>query len=194
MKTSTKTLAIMTIVAITMTGCSTQHVKPDVAEPVSEDKAALELSKKQPDSTVMKAGKTLNLVRVLDGAVCKNDQQGALGEFLLYADPLDIDRIKQQKGEKIFHSFEQKIERFSAQVFESVINTTSMSEDPFALGEYEANQKLAKQVASSFKSAVADEIDKFQQETSLTIDITAFPAAFTFYRTGCDINKMNIPE
>jgi hypothetical protein len=194
MKLSGKILASIAVIILTAQGCSTQEVKPDVAEPASEDKAALDMSKQEPPMVIRKGDHPLNLVRIMDGAVCKNDQQGAEGEFLLYADPADIDRIKKDKGEKVFSSFEQKIETFSANVFEKVINATTLTEDPFALGDYEANQKLAKQVADNFKTEVTDNIEKFQQETTLTIDVVAFPASFTFYHKGCDINKMNMPD
>lgn len=194
MKVRKQTLASIAVMILIGTGCSTQEVKRDVAtEPASENAAALALSKKEPPGVVLKGDKPLNLVRLMDGAVCKSDQQGAKGEFLLYADPADIDRIKLDKGEKIFNEFEQKIETFSAAAFEEVINTTSLTADPFALGEQEAHQKLAEQVARSFKSQVATDIDKFQQETTLTIDVVAYPDSFTFYRNGCDIAKMNVP-
>jgi hypothetical protein len=194
MKTSGKILAGIAVIVMVTTGCSTQEAKQGAAEPVSEDKTALNMSKKEPPPTIFKGNKSLSLVRIMDGAVCKNDQQGAQGEFLLYADSADIDRIKRDKGDKVFSEFEHKIEAFSADVFDGVINTANMAEDPFALGEFEANQKLAEQVANNFKAAVVGEIDRFQQETTLTIDVVAFPASFTFYRKGCDINKMNMAE
>lgn len=194
MKLSRKILATIAVVVLTAQGCSTQEVKPDVAKPAPENKIPLETSKQEPALVIRKGDHPLNLVRIMDGAVCKNDQQGAKGEFLLYADPADIDRIKKDKGEKVFSSFQQKIETFSAEVFEKIINTTTLTEDPFALGDYEANQKLAKQVTDSFKTEVANSIDTFQQETTLTIDIIAFPPSFTFYHKGCDINKMNMAE
>ncbi len=194
MKMSGKILVSIAIVILTAQGCSTQEVKHDVVEPVSEDQPALDISKQEPPLTILKGDHSLNLVRIMDGAVCKNDQQGAKGEFLLYADPVDIDRIKQDRGEKVFSDFEQKIEGFSAAVFEKVINATNLAEDPFALSEYEANQKLAEQIADNFKTEVGDDIEQFQHETTLTIDVVAFPASFAFFRNGCDIGNMNMPE
>ena len=182
------------VIFLALQGCATQEVHQDVLDPLSEDKTALQMSKKEPPLVVFKGEHPLNLVRIMDGAVCKNDQQGAKGEFLLYADPADIDRIKQSKGEKVFSEFEQKIEAFSAAVFEQVINATTLNEDPFALGDFEANQKLAEQVAEAFKVEVSDDIQQFQRETSLTIDVAVFPASFTFFRKGCDIGKMGLPE
>jgi hypothetical protein len=133
MKIDGKIWASVAVVLLTVQGCSTQDVKPDKVEPVSEDKRALDMSKKEPPSMVFKGEHPLDLVRIMDGAVCKNEQQGAKGEFLLYADPADIDRIKQSKGEKVFGGFERKIETFSANVFEQVINATTLNEDPFAI-------------------------------------------------------------
>lgn len=190
---SGKILANIAMILV-MTSCSTQSVKQDAETPASEEAEALNLSKQEPPLVSFKGNQTLNLVRIMDGAVCKNDQQGAKGEFLLYADPKDLDRIKQDQGEKIFRDFEQKIEIFSANVFEQVISNTTLTEDPFALGDYEAHQKLAQQVADSFKGAIANDIDHFQQETGLPIDIVAFPSSFVFYHKGCDLSKMELPE
>jgi murein endopeptidase len=45
-----------------------------------------------------------------------------------------------------------------------------------------------------FKAEVMDDIQAFQKETTLTIDVVAYPASFVFYHKGCDIGKMNLPD
>lgn len=42
----------------------------------------------------LKMGKSLQLVRIMEGGACKNTQQGAFGLFKLYANLDDIKRIK----------------------------------------------------------------------------------------------------
>ncbi len=66
----------------------------------------------------------------MDGGACKNDFQGAKGAFLLYADPADIDRIKREKGPRIFSDFENKIQAFSTDALQEAINATNLAEDP----------------------------------------------------------------
>ena len=122
--------------------------------------------------------------------ICKNEFQGAKGAFLLYADPSDIDRIKREKGAAVFSAFETKIQDLSGDVLLEAIDKTNLSEDPFALGEDEAQEKLAKKLAHNFRNAASDAIDTFQKETTLTIDIAAFPPSFVFYQKGCEITQV----
>ena len=63
------------------------------------------MSGQNPPMTIMKGEKKLNLVRIMDGGICKNEFQGAKGAFLLYADSNDIERIKREKGAAIFSDF-----------------------------------------------------------------------------------------
>jgi hypothetical protein len=86
-----------------------------------------------------------------------------------------IERIKHEKGAQIFSAFETKILNISGDVLQEAIEKTNLSEDPFALGEDEAQQKLTNKLVNNFRNAAADAINTFQKETSLTIDITAFP-------------------
>jgi hypothetical protein len=146
-----------------------------------------------PPMTIMKGEKKLNLVRLMDGGICKNDVQGAKGAFLLYADLNDIERIKREKGTAIFRDFETKIQDISGGVLQEAIDKTNLSEDPFALGEDEAQQKLANKLVSNFRNAASDAIDTFQKETTLTIDITAFPPSLVFYQKGCETTHVD-PE
>ena len=147
------------------------------------------MSGQNPPMTIMKDGKKLNLVRVMDGAICKNEFQGAKGAFLLYADPNGIERIKREKGTTVFGVFETRIQTIAGDALQEAVDKTNLSEDPFALGDDEAQQKLAKQLTQNFHNAAADAIDGFQKETTLTIDITAFPPSLIFYQKGCEVTQ-----
>ena len=188
---------LTSITFITLAACSTQEVKQnattnnnntadatDKSTPMANE--AEQVSGHNPPMTIMKGDKKLNLVRIMDGGICKNEFQGAKGAFLLYADPDDIERIKREKGAVIFRAFETKIQDLSGDVLQEAIDKTNLSEDPFALGEDEAQQKLANKLVNNFRNAASDAIDMFQKETTLTIDITAFPPSFVFYQKGCE--------
>ena len=190
MNASLKFLTIFTF--ITLTACSTSEIKQDATTTKVTDKAptmaneAELMSGQNPPMTIMKGDKKLNLVRIMDGGICKNEFQGAKGAFLLYADPNDIERIKREKGTAIFSAFETKIQDLSGNVLQDAIDKTNLSEDPFALGEDEAQEKLADKLANNFRNAASGVIDTFQKETTLTIDITPFPPSLVFYQKGCE--------
>ena len=202
MKAGVKFLTSITV--ITSAACSTQEVKQDATTThnnnTATDKSALianeanQMSGQNPPLTIMKGDKKLNLVRIMDGGICKNEFQGAKGTFLLYADPSDIDRIKREQGAAVFSAFETKIQDLSGDVLLEAIDKTNLSEDPFALGEDEAQQKLAKKLTHNFRNAATGAIDTFQKETTLTIDITAFPPSFIFYQKGCEITQVETKE
>lgn len=186
MKTNIHILVGMMLIALT--ACSTQEVKPDTKSLSTPDKvpAVTQDSGQNPAPTLIKGGKTLNLVRIMDGGSCKNDFQGAKGAFLVYADPTDIERIKRDKGPKIFGEFETKIQNFSTQALQKAVNMTNLAEDPFALGADEAQEKLAKQLSNNFRNSVTDAVNTFQKETGLTIDVVPFASSFVFYQQGCE--------
>jgi hypothetical protein len=161
------------ITFITLAACSTQEVMRDPAINTATDNLttraneAGQISGQNPPMTIMKGDKKLNLVRIMDGGICKNEFQGAKGAFLLYADPNDIERIKREKGAAVFSDFETKIQNLSGNVLQEAIDKTNLSEDPFALGEDEAQQKLANKLANNFRKA-------------------AFPPSLVFYQKGCE--------
>ena len=193
MKAGVKFLTFITL--IVLAACTTQEVKQDAATDTGPDQSPIvaneaeAMSGQNPPMTLMKDGKKLNLVRVMDGGICKNEFQGAKGVFLLYTDPNDLERIKGEKGTAVFSAFETKIQAIAANGLQEAIDKTNLSEDPFALGEDEAQQKLAKQLTQNFRNAAADAIDGFQKETTLTIDITAFPPSLIFYQKGCEVTQ-----
>ncbi len=199
MKASVKLLTSITF--ITLAACSNQEIKQGATttshnttatdeSPTMENEAE-QMSSQNPPMTIMKGDKKLNLVRIMDGGICKNAFQGTKGAFLLYADPQDIERIKREKGTEVFSAFETKIQDISGEILQEAIDKTSLSEDPFALGEDEAQQKLANKLANNFRTAASGAIDTFQKETTLTIDITVFPPSLIFYQKVCEASPDN---
>lgn len=190
---------VTSITFLMLEACSTQQVqqntlyqsKPIDSAPSTE--TAWSNSGVNPPLKIIKDDKALNLVRIMDGGICKNDFQGAKGEFLIYADPNDIERIKREKTPEIFKDFENKIQVFSTQVLQEAIDATNLAEDPFSLGEDEAQQKLATQLVNNFRNAVKPAVKAFQKETTLTIDVAPFSPSFVFYQKGCDMTRIN-PE
>jgi len=197
MKASVHILIGMTLMLLA--ACSTQEVKQDTKAMPAPDKSPATIddsaqgSGQNPPLTQVKGNKTLNLVRIMDGGACKNDFQGAKGAFLLYADPADIERIKSEKGPQVFNDFENKIQTFSSQALQEAINATNLAEDPFALGADEAQEKLTKQLSNNFRNSVANAVNSFQKETTLTIDVVPFAPSFIFYQQGCEATHLE-PE
>ncbi len=197
MKTSVHILISLAFMALA--ACSTQEVKQDTKAMPVPDKSSATIddsaqgSGQNPPLTQTKSDKTLNLVRIMDGGACKNDFQGTKGAFLLYADPTDIERIKTEKGPQIFSDFENKIQTFSTAALQDAINATNLAEDPFALGADEAQEKLTRQLSKNFRNSVADAVNSFQKETTLTIDVVPFAPSFIFYQQGCAATQME-PE
>ena len=188
------------IALISLAACSTQKVKQDVTTnktsgaidiaPTMANEAE-QISGQNPPMAIMKDGKKLNLIRILDGGICKNELQGVKGAFLLYADTNDIERIKREKGATIFSTFESKIQTITGEILQAAVDKTNLSEDPFALGEDDAQQKLADKLVNNFRKAAIDVIDAFEKETTLTIDISAFPPSLVFYQKSCEATHMD---
>ncbi|MEI8209332.1 MAG: hypothetical protein WCG16_09020 [Methylococcales bacterium] len=188
---------------LTLAACSTQEVKQtEATSPVIPEKNNSNAANSEsgqaigstPPMTLMKEGRQLQLVKIMDGGICKNEYQGAKGAFLLYADTDDIERIKREKGTAIFRSFESKIQDLSGNVLQAAIDETNLAEDPFSLGEDEAQQKLATKLVANFRHAATPVVTEFQKETSLTIDITAFQPSLVFYQKGCDESRLDQDE
>jgi len=195
MKASVKFLT--GILFIMLAACSTQEVKeeegaeaPAATETPAMPEGTVEMSGQNPPLTITKGDKSLKLVRIMDGGVCKNDFQGAKGVFLVYADADDIERIKREKGPQVFQEFENKIQTFSINALEEAVEATNLAEDPFTLGEDEAQQKLAKQLTKNFRNVVADSVEGFQRETTLTLDVVPFPPSLIFYQKGCGASQL----
>jgi FKBP-type peptidyl-prolyl cis-trans isomerase (trigger factor) len=188
---------------IALSACSTQEIKQDTvavqapaipapAIPAIKDDSA-QNSGLNPAMTLLKNNIKLNLVRVMDGGACKNELQGAKGTFLIYADSADIERIKREKGPKVFGEFENKIQAFASSALQDAINATNLNENPFSLGADETQEQLTKQLLNNFLNSVAKPIKQFRTETTLNIDVQPFPPSFMFYQHGCDATHLE-PE
>jgi len=170
---------------------STATVEP-VTKPVSPPQAPGDDNydaANNPPLTRRKDGKILNLVRIMDGGICKNELQGVSGSFLVYADPQDIERIKREKPKEIFKDYEAKIQNFASEILEQAIEHTNLALDPFSLGDDVMQEKLSAQLTKNFHSAATHPLTDFARETTLTIDVTPFAPSLVFYQKGCDVSR-----
>ncbi|MDD2801872.1 MAG: hypothetical protein PHC94_11265 [Methylobacter sp.] len=180
---------------LTLAACTSQPSKdeqPVVATPPAI--ATPTASEQVPPLTELKNGKTLNLVRIMDGAACKNDFQGVKGTFLVYANPEDIERIKHGKGAQIFADFEIKIQNLATEALQAATDTTNLAEDPFAIGVEEARQKLANQLSVNFQQSIDAGLKRFQKETTLLMDVVPFAPSLIFYQTNCEATQQEPDE
>ena len=123
----------------------------------------------------------------MEGGACKNDKQGAQGVFLIYSDPDDIERIKREKGSEIFSAFEKEIQEFSLVALDKAVKSIEITVDPFALDEADAQSKVFIRLAKSFRLFVEKDIARFQEKTSLTVEIIPFKRTFEFYINNCEV-------
>lgn len=185
---------ILMLGAVTvLAACSTPKISPDpvdvatpktVTPPAQPDNGLF--SGQNPEMTIIKGGKKLGLVRIMDGAACKNALEGVKGTFLVYADLNDIERIKRERGTKVFNDFEHQIQTFSESVLQQAVNDTNLDDNPFALGKDEARETLAKQLSANFQQVASEAIAKFEKDTTLTINIAPFAPSLVFYQQGCE--------
>ncbi|NOT85086.1 MAG: hypothetical protein HOP02_10010 [Methylococcaceae bacterium] len=142
-----------------------------------------------PPMTILKAGKTLQMVRVMEGGACKNLQQGAKGAFLLYADADDIKRIKTRQGSEVFAEFEKTITDFSVLALQVTVNKINFDTDTPHTDPSVAQQKLMQQFNSLFQEAIAASIVDFQIKSTLKIAVQPFVSELVFYKKGCEATK-----
>jgi len=179
--------------ALFLTACATNPAGKQDLETVSSPDEISSLAhapsnqnEQTPPTKIIIKGTTLFLVRIMDGGACKNDYQGVKGEFLLYADMKDIERIKTKQGAEVFADFEKKIQELSTSALEQAVEETNLAEDPFLLGADEAQQKLSKQLNANFQRSLAKPLREFIKETTLNIQINTFLPSLVFYQHGCE--------
>jgi hypothetical protein len=184
----------ISVAFIGFSACSTQQVSKDnTVAPIPEKKPVTSQNNKElnnsqnPPMTITKDGKTLNLVRVMDGGVCKDSREGVKGTFLVYANAEDIARIKQAQGTKIFATFETKIQSLAETGLLDAVNQTNLAANPFSLGADEAKENMARDLNRNFRSAVANSLKKFEVDTGLAIDVDTYPPSLEFFQQGCQI-------
>jgi len=188
------TYLLIAISLLTVTACTSQPVKDAQPVPAPPAIATPATSEQAPPLSELKNGKTLNMVRVMDGAACKNDLQGVKGTFLVYANPEDIERIKREKGAQIFADFEIKIQNLASEALQTATDATNLAEDPFAISAQVVQQKLANQLSANFQDSIAAGLKRFQQETTLSIDIAPFPPSLIFYQKDCEATQLEPDE
>ena len=171
-----------------LSACSAQTIQPEQNKPstpidseISITPISHESSLLTPDLTIVKSGKVLKLVRIMEGGVCKNKQQGVVGMFKLYANPNDITQIKQKQGKEIFADFELKIQDFSMLALQHAIDRLDFQ------GGKSAQQLLAEKLTKLFSELIANDISDFETKTTLTIDVLPIQDSLTIYLDGCEI-------
>ena len=189
------------LVLVLLSACTAPETKKSEADTsvvlqkiAPEDDELWKTQGEVPPLVRTKRSKTLRLVRMMDGGACKNDLEGVKGIFLLYADPDDIKRIETEQGEKVFAEFEEKIEFFSSFALQQAVNSTRFTFDPFALGVKDAQFKVAKQLLAQFDRAIGPSVEKFEQESTLSIDVVPFFRSLIFYSEGCDATHIHQEE
>jgi hypothetical protein len=194
---NTRAKIFTTLAVSLLSACATEPTPQPNTVAAIEPKPQIQQEELPPDHnpytdpplTITKNGKPLNLVRIMDGGVCKNELQGASGSFLVYADPHDIERIKKEKPKEIFKDFETKIQSFSTEILQQAINQTNLTADPFSLGDDVMQERLAEQLIKNFHEAATRPLSAFTRETTLMIEVTPFPPSLTFYQKGCDMTR-----
>ncbi len=182
-----KITLIISILFPLLSACSTQTIQPapntastrfdsKVSIAPISDKSSLPI----PGLTNLKSGKTLKLVRIMEGGACKNKQQGAVGMFRLYANPTEITQIKQNQGPKVFADFERQIQSFSMLALQHAINLLDFQDTA------STQQQLTKKLTKSFSDLIANDITKFETKTTLTIDVIPIQESMTIYLDGCE--------
>ena len=184
---------LMIIILLTMiSACSTQSTQPELNEPdipvdsevsvtpISSENAAL-----IPGLTKVKAGKTLKLVRIMEGGACNNIQQGVVGLFSLYANPDDIIRIKKMQGPGVFENFESLIETFSMRALQQSVDHMDFQNALYAKNKKDHQQQVAARFSTLFIESVAKDITEFEAKTTLTIDVISQSGSLIIYQNNC---------
>lgn len=172
-------MAVLTL----LSACSTQPVNPKLTvTPVLKPEMATIAG-----LTTIKSGKTLKLVRIMEGGVCKNKQQGAIGMFKLYASSEDIVRIKQQQGSDVFADFERSIEQISMHALQRAVDRMDFTRDINPKNKNLTQQQLLNRLEQLFINSIRNDITQFEAETTLTIDVIIEPDSMIIYQNNCEI-------
>ncbi len=182
--------SILIAAVLALSSCATQKPEIEKAPASTEEPAESEISEpaspNAPPQTAFKNGHELRLVRIMDGGACNSEDQGARGLFLLYAEPTDIERIKKQKGTRVFEQFEQDIERLSLEALQESIDVINIADNPFALDVEDALNQVVQQLIANFKANAAPAIETFESRSSLTIDVVPFSPSMGFILENCN--------
>ncbi len=193
-----KVLAVMVIVSASLAACTVEPIREVVDEELNDflvyQVDPMDASEDVPSPTHVKEGRTLRLVRVMEGGVCKNEREGVDGLFLLYADTDDVDRIKITEGAQVFGDFEREIETISAMALQETIKGIYLGGDSVFPDSPTSQQNMLNEFELQFADTIESAIDAFQQKTSLTIDILPFIPSLYFYSEGCELGREETGE
>jgi len=188
-----KTQGIIGILLPLLSACSapiTQPVTTDI-EPIASKLSIDPLIQQDLLGTnslsILKMGKSLQLVRAMEGGACKNTQQGAFGLFKLYANLDDIERIKQTQGSEVFANFELSIQDFSMLAWQQAVNRLDFKIAENSQNKNHSQEQQAKSLTSLFVDLVANDIQAFEAKTTLTIDVIPDADSLLIYTDGCEI-------
>ena len=182
-----QTKLLISILLPALSACSTQITQVErntSPAPIDSEITIEAIDQKTPISvgktTLIKSGKVLSLVRIMEGGACKNKQQGAMGLFGLYANKEDITRIKKTQGSGIFSDFEQQIQSFSMLAVNSAIQQLDFQNN--------ADQsQLSIKLTRLFAKLIADKIAEFEINTTLSIDVAPIKDSLVFSLDKCDL-------
>jgi len=184
-----KTKVTISLLSAMLSACSTQPVDKVSSKAFDSEVSVTAISTDDLSSiaglTRSKAGKTLKLVRIMEGGACNEKQQGAVGMFNLYANLEDIVRIKQQQGPAIFTEFESRIENFSMRALQKAVDKMDFNSDTQSKNAIQ--QQLAKRLGYLFSRSIRDDIAKFELETTLSTEVLLHSDSMTIYQNNCDI-------
>jgi len=127
----------------------------------------------------------------MEGGACKDDERGAKGVFLVYANSEDIERIKKEQGNDVFGGFERQIRDFSLVGFQKAVTESNLGVDPFALDANDAQRKAADELAEKFSRNIAETVKDFNRATTLTIDVEPLRRSFVIYINGCEATHLH---
>lgn len=181
-----QSIMIFSILLTTLSACSNQlKLEQDSSlTPIDSEITLHPLDQQNPfsvdETTLIKSGRALTLVKIMEGGACKNEQQGAIGLFRLYANKEDIARIRKTQGSDIFSDFERQIQNFSMQALQSAIQQLNFQGDS-------SNQQLSANLIRLFSSLIANDISEFETKTKLLIDVSPIEDSLVFYLVGCNV-------
>ena len=186
---------LSTLMLVSCASLDIKHPK-DTTGDSSDSSAEWDKKPAQPSEELLphtkyKNGQVLNLVRAMEGGACKDDERGAKGVFLVYANPDDIERIKKEQGDDVFGRFERQIRDFSLVSFQKAVTESNLGVDPFALDANDAQRKAADELAEKFSQNIADTVKEFIRTTTLNIDVEPLRSSFLIYIDGCEATHLH---
>lgn len=156
---------------------------------VTTEQNRIKSPQSEPPMIIQQAGRSMQLVRILEGGVCKNELQGVKGGFLLYADTEDMKRIKAEKGAKAFPEFEQTITDFSLVTLQTVAQKINYALSLQKTKPTDMQSPLSEHFTTLFSEAIAAPIARFQRTTTLKIAIQPFAPELIFYQYNCEATQ-----